>query len=621
MIKRKQKKSKQSTIFQQQLKDLEATYYQNNPTITLKKALLLNKIDPNNIFINSVIAISLRSLNRLEESLKYFKNMIKLNPKSADTLSNVGVILNGLKRFDEAVVYYTKALEIDSNNSTVCSNLGNVLRELGRYDEAIEYCKRAISLDSNFAEAYNNLGFALKKIGKNDDALANYDKAIKYNPNLANAYVNKAAVLMEKQNYSDAIINCEIALKLDNNSADSYKVLASVYMSTEEYEKSFLVFKQALAINSNSSDSYNGLASCLMYMGKYEESLINFKHALAIDKANINIYDSLFALYLQTNNYSKFDILKYINYFETIKLTDKNIQAIIYLAIDKLLDGDIKSIEILLDKIQPFLNDTSLASYFTDNKKFIIAFHSYLKALVSLIDSNLQIDKSLERVYHIGESHSLSFANQTLTIEENKYLIKPCIIFGAKAFHISKNGENKFKHFLKNHIKNIPMNSKVIISFGEIDCRSDEGIITYHFKSGKRIDEIVQTTITGYINYVETLLLNRNITPYFTAVPAPVLNQEKENEIKRIEVIQKFNQTLKKELEKKSLNFIDVYSFTANEKGSSNLKYMCDNFHLSPKAINQLQVLFNALDANKKKQTSNTIDFSKYQTVSLSKPS
>jgi len=574
------------TLSQTQLKELERTYYQNNPNITLKKAQDLYKIDSNNIFINQVIAASLRTLKRFEESLKYFKKSLKLNP-TADAYSNVGVVLNGLKRYEEAVESYTKALELDANNAAACSNLGNVLFELSRYDEAIEYCKKAITLKPDFVEAYNNLGRALSKIDENDEALTIYNKAIEINPKLASLYNGKAAVLIEKENYTDAIKNCNIAIQLNKNLADPYFTLGTA----------------------------------LMYIGKYEESFINLKQALDIEKTNISMYDVLFQLYLQTNNHSKIDIHKYIKHFKTTKFTNENMQVINYLAIDKFIDADIKSTKEYLDKLMPFITKSSLSSQDPDTQQFIIAYYNYLQSMLKVIDPNIKIDNTLEKIYHIGESHSLSFANQTLSIEEKKYLVKPCIIFGAKAFHMSESNDNKFKLFLQNHIKNIPDNSKVIISFGEIDCRSDEGIIPYALKSGKTIDEIVDTTVKGYINYVQTLLQNRNITAYFTAVPAPVIKEESQNELLRIEVVQKFNKTLKQELDKASLNFLDTHSFTTNEKGSSNLKYMCDDFHLSPKAINQLQVLFNALDANKKKQTSNTIDFSKYQTVSLSKPS
>ena len=68
------------------------------------------------------------------------------------------------------------------------------------------------------------------------------------------------------------------------------------------------------------------------------------------------------------------------------------------------------------------------------------------------------------------------------------------MISGAK-FAFANNEFNLSKKLFINHLKNIEHYSKVFLSFGEIDCRPDEGIISVYMKndlSKKILIEIIE---------------------------------------------------------------------------------------------------------------------------------
>ena len=96
-------------------------------------------------------------------------------------------------------------------------------------------------------------------------------------------------------------------------------------------------------------------------------------------------------------------------------------------------------------------------------------------------------------------------------------------------------------------MKNHNYSDEVFISFGEIDCRKDEGILTYSIKKNKDISEVCETTIKGYLDYMEEKLTPNYSNKYYFGVPAPTRRKESPDEldIKRIEMVKLYNSILK----------------------------------------------------------------------------
>ncbi len=180
-------------------------------------------------------------------------------------------------------------------------------------------------------------------------------------------------------------------------------------------------------------------------------------------------------------------------------------------------------------------------------------------------------------------------------IREKPHVIAPKIIFGAKAFHFSNDALNEFKAITKNHLKNTPNGSKVMVSFGEIDCRANEGIIEASEKSGKSLNEITDATVEGYIDWFWSQNKISQHLLYFFNVPAPAFDWEYSKDVnnKVTKVVAMFNSFLLKKCSKLQLKAIDVYSHTVNEQGFSNGLYHCDNRHLDNRTLHLIQEQLN----------------------------
>jgi len=89
-------------------------------------------------------------------------------------------------------------------------------------------------------------------------------------------------------------------------------------------------------------------------------------------------------------------------------------------------------------------------------------------------------------------------------------------------------------------------------------------------------------------------------------------------------MIRKVNTKLQELTLSHGWNFLDVYSATLGDDGKSNNKYHIDTIHLKPSFYQEADKwLIKPEIKNKqiKQAKSNTIDFSQYATISLSKPS
>ena len=77
------------------------------------------------------------------------------------------------------------------------------------------------------------------------------------------------------------------------------------------------------------------------------------------------------------------------------------------------------------------------------DKVFCSAYNSFIG---KLLDANWDEELACEnKVYHLGESHCLSYAHRNIAIGGSNFRIVPRITFGAKAFHFCRTKHDRFQ--------------------------------------------------------------------------------------------------------------------------------------------------------------------------------
>ena len=534
--------------------------------------------------------INLYTGGQFQKALVQGSQLLKDFPNSFNIYNIIGAANKSLGNLYEAVKAYNKALSFKPNIAEVHNNLGNILKVQGKVEKAIEaYCK-ALSIKPDYAEAFINKGLALKEQGKLEEAIDNYNKALSIKPNFAEAYIKLGLALKEQGKLEKAINTYNKTLLIKPDSVEAFLNMGIELKEQGNSEEAIKAYNKALSIKPNYAIAYFNKGLAFREQGKLEEAIENNSKALTIEpdlaEAAINYFSLRNQLrgtmLIVEDKKVQSKSLNFSSAFRPKYIIHKSIFAFLNAEkslVNKYLKEFTKCDPKLIEKLPK------------EDQTFCIAYSLFLKNLVK----NLSVSKPTlvdkKTVFHLGDSHCLSYAHKKIKIQGIDFTVKPKITFGAKVYHISRKQKNSFKAITKANFDSIPKASKVFISFGEIDCRPNEGFINATSKLKKTTENLIAENVRGYINWFAELNQNKNHSLFFFNVPAPTYNKKftaKVNEkVKRI--IKLFNSSLHKNLINYEFNIIDVYKFTASHDGFSNGSYHLDNYHLSSDSIFEIE--------------------------------
>jgi len=447
-------------------------------------------------------------------------------------------------------------------------------------------------------------------------------------PNCFSAQEMFARCYLYMQQFNKAIVEFKKAILLNDQSAMTYYYLGVAYGSTQQFVKAEEMYHKTLSITPNFSDAFNNLGNCQHKSQKYSDAEVSFMKAIrhndnkVIYKVNLGAtllaqgkldgaLDSLIAALVLDNTQSDtyiqiIYIFMYLHrYQDAIEAADIGIMS------QQL--SEMQLCEILIAKAIIFwqFGNTEQAKKVLDLSISVLShqdshskihmlrvFHRYIGELIkySQLNASLYEMKSPEKIYFVSESHGFAPNGMSIQYQEQDYTVYSRFIIGAKVFHFSQDMPNKFQTSLVTLLTGIPVESKVVLGFGEIDCRYNEGILPYCLKNKKNIEQVIQKTLDLYINALESLNRKFNHDIILYGVPAPhsyfidKLDTVDQADFKLL--IAKFNQYLAKRCVDSNFKFLDVYKLT-NKNGESNLKYHIDATHVKPITVVKLFEMLN----------------------------
>ena len=491
------------------------------------------------------------------ENNKAKKKMRKnLSPQSKEQIANLAIKFHSEGNISEASKYYQYFINQGFKDERIFSNYGSILRGINKLKDAEYYFRKSIDLNPNYAYAYSNLGSILRDLHNLKDAELCTRKAIQLNPNFADAYSNLGLIMRDLRNLKDAELCTRKAIQLNPNFADAYSNLGVILTNAGRLNDAELYTRKAIELKPDFAEARSNLSAILIDLGKFKELLLLSKSTLKSNSINKG-FKSLASLRITITN---------------------------------LLNKDFSEARLYLDKTNDLINQEAINIIENENdKQYVSAFSQFINSLFPLLKKEDKHSCS-NIIPHFGESHCLSFAHETLSISSQIYRIQPILITGGKAWHFANNQNNQWKDSLAQQMKKQTYNDKAFISFGEIDCREDEGILNYAIKNGKDMSEVCKETVIGFVNHMERILSPDYSEKYYFGVPAPKKGAKslKDLETKRIKIIKLYNSILRKEVLYRGSHFLDVYKLTADNEGLNNNNYMCDNTHLSPKCLSIL---------------------------------
>jgi uncharacterized protein (TIGR02996 family) len=119
-------------------------------------------------------------LDRVADAIPHYLDRMRLAPSDSYAQHCLAIALRKVGRLEESLVAYDAIVARDGDRATaaVHNDRHFVLCDLGRDDEAIQSLERAVERNPSFANAWNNLGYERERKGDKDGALAAYRRAL-----------------------------------------------------------------------------------------------------------------------------------------------------------------------------------------------------------------------------------------------------------------------------------------------------------------------------------------------------------------------------------------------------------------------------------------------------------
>ncbi|QDE31959.1 tetratricopeptide repeat protein [Shewanella polaris] len=461
------------------------------------------------------------------ESLSLCAKILEKKPECVEAIHLTALNYYFLRQFEPAITEFKKAIAINNQQPAFHSNLGNVYLDQENFIEASQCYEKALSLD----------------------------------PLLPSPNYNLSICLHNKGSYSLAESYCKIAIKQNATKSDFYLQLGVIYFDQGQFDNAAKTLVKALETQNKYK---NGRTDLEAYWQLFNLHLCQHRYQDALEVAELGI---------QSQQLSEQQLC--------ILLIGK---AIIYYLFNHL--DEAKHALMLSEVIYQF---PSQQKYL---KNFVI-FHGYIKNLISLYESGKYKDcyhlaDDTTKMYFISESHGLAPNRTSVQYKQQTYQINSLFIMGAKVIHFVTDDENKFQISLVSLLRDLAPGSKVVIAFGEIDCRPGEGIYTYSLKSKRDYKDVIDDMLSKYVNALKNLADSFDIEIILCGVPAPhpnsieILPQPEQQKFK--DIIAYYNLTLANLCLSLDMTLLDVYPLT-NKDGQSNLLYHIDDHHLSPKTV------------------------------------
>lgn len=534
-------------------------------------------------------AINHHQAGELQQAAELYQQILASQPEHADANHLLGLIAHQCGNHEAAMQLVSKAATINPSNHIYLCNLGIIKIALQQWDDAITLLQGAIRLNPEDVKAHINLGVALEQKERINEAVNSYEHALSITPDDTEILIKLGNAYARLKRIEHAAATLQKALQLNPESVETLNSLGIIYKDLGQLDEAICYYRRAMNIAPERVEVLCNLASALTSAAELEEAERICKQALSIKPAYAEAYQQLTDnLHYQQRTSDWRTTLD-----SALKKADLSADTRNHMYISKAIiawiDGDLEQCSNALKKAEAIL-----AQPVTDKATYsALGYYKFLQALVAYRQQHPSLyEQSCEsKIQIIGDSHCLSYANTSLMLDEKPHRVIPHLIMGCKAWHLSQDGANVCKTSLQHVLQKFNDGDKVIIAFGEIDCRPDEGIFPAHKKLGNDLVEATQSLADAFVQSILDISRAKDLQLIFYGIPAPNCSLEHLSESDRqvyLNSVKLFNAALSRAAAQADCRFLDTYQETVSEAGTGNKRFHIDAFHLAPHFLGHL---------------------------------
>ncbi|MGY8814122.1 MAG: tetratricopeptide repeat protein [Gammaproteobacteria bacterium] len=213
--------------------------------------------DPISIRGNYNYAKALQLNGNVDESIKYFREAIRLSPSYIAAHNNLGISLMNKGLYEDALLEFNRFINLDDKNADAYTNYGVALEALGRDDEALQFYQKAYAINENHAKAIYSMATLLQSKGEAEEAEKFFRQILSLNPEQPMALNNLGVLMIEKGNYNEAIGLLIDAIKFNKDFAFAYFNLGYAQLDAGNLSASCASFRSGLSIQPGNAEIRN----------------------------------------------------------------------------------------------------------------------------------------------------------------------------------------------------------------------------------------------------------------------------------------------------------------------------------------------------------------------------
>ena len=238
--------------------------------------------------------------------------------------------------------------------------------------------------------AFSNLGVIYKNTGRREKAIAIYERAITINQNFADAHTNLGNLYKDLGNLDQALVSTLKSLELKPDNPDALITLGGICIDIGKLDQALASTLKSLELKPDNPNAHMNLGITHEILNELDNALESYAQSAKL----------------------------IVHHKEESSLTSLISTSIILLQMNRIDDAK----KALSNALEIELNKEMLPkSSSIKNKKHNKAYLYYLSKLIPKIPRIAPAAES--QILHLGDSHCLTFTNQTIKFNEKNSLL------------------------------------------------------------------------------------------------------------------------------------------------------------------------------------------------------
>lgn len=216
-------------------------YNQGNFLEAEKLFLKVLDKDPNNAYINNILALLYNQIGEYAMAEKYAQIAVNLE-ENVDYMENLAICYYLQNKFEKAMPIFEQILEKTPKDLDRIRDYAKFAKDTKQWEYAINFYLKSLALDKRDYVAMNNIGLGLEEQRQFEKAKSYYESSIRVKPNYW-AYHNLGVYYRRARDFQKSVVFLKRALQYQPENIETMTSLGMSYLSMKDFENGYKYYQ------------------------------------------------------------------------------------------------------------------------------------------------------------------------------------------------------------------------------------------------------------------------------------------------------------------------------------------------------------------------------------------